>query len=67
MVHVVFVVFTYLLAPFPITYTNKWPIFGHCIAQLLLSYFFGTLCALIAELPALNLERIVFREAKKEA
>uniref|UniRef100_A0A0M3I004 Acyl_transf_3 domain-containing protein n=1 Tax=Ascaris lumbricoides TaxID=6252 RepID=A0A0M3I004_ASCLU len=66
LVHVIFVVFTFLLAPFPITYTSKWPIFGHCIVQLLLSYFFGTLCALIAELPALNLECIIFRESKKK-
>lgn len=61
----VLVVFTYLLVPFPMVYTTKWPIFGHCIVQLTLSYFFGIICALLAELPALNLERIIFQDGHK--
>lgn len=61
------VVFTYLLVPFPIIYTSKWPIFLHCLAQLVLSYFFGIMCAMISELPALNLERIVFSTDRKAA
>lgn len=63
----VLVVFTYLLVPFPIIYTTKWPIFGHCIVQLMLSYFFGLICALLAELPALNLEKIIFHDGGKNA
>uniref|UniRef100_A0AAF5Q6L7 Acyltransferase n=2 Tax=Wuchereria bancrofti TaxID=6293 RepID=A0AAF5Q6L7_WUCBA len=65
LVHMVLVVFTYLLVPFPIVYTTKWPIFGHCVVQLTLSYFFGIICALLAELPALNLERIIFQHGHK--
>lgn len=61
----VLVVFTYLLVPFPIVYTTKWQIFGHCLIQLVLSYFFGIICALLAELPALNLERIIFQNGHK--
>uniref|UniRef100_A0A915PPK9 Acyltransferase 3 domain-containing protein n=1 Tax=Setaria digitata TaxID=48799 RepID=A0A915PPK9_9BILA len=62
LVHMVLVVLTYLLAPFPIVYTTKWPIFAHCFVQLILSYLFGIICALLAELPALNLERIIFQD-----
>ncbi|VDD89281.1 unnamed protein product [Enterobius vermicularis] len=65
--HMIPVVFTYLLVPFPIIYTSKWPIFLHCLAQLVLSYFFGIMCAMISELPALNLERIVFSTDRKAA
>lgn len=57
----VMVVLTYLLEPFPMVFVTKWTIFAHCLAQLALSYFFGTMCALLAELPALNLERIIFK------
>ncbi|VDK69671.1 unnamed protein product [Litomosoides sigmodontis] len=67
LVHMVLVVFTYLLVPFPIVYTTKWQIFGHCVVQLVLSYFFGIICALLAELPALNLERIIFQNSHKNA
>lgn len=66
LVHMVLVVFTYLLVPFPIIYTTKWPIFGHCLVQLILSYLFGIICALLAELPALNLERIIFQHEHKK-
>lgn len=65
LVHMVLVVFTYLLVPFPIVYTTKWQIFGHCVVQLVLSYFFGIICALLAELPALNLEKIIFQNDHK--
>uniref|UniRef100_A0A9J2P0Z0 Acyltransferase 3 domain-containing protein n=2 Tax=Ascaris TaxID=6251 RepID=A0A9J2P0Z0_ASCLU len=65
LVHMVLVVFTYLLVPFPMVYHNKLPIFGHCLAQLALSYVFGTFCAMLSELPALNLERILFQGERK--
>uniref|UniRef100_A0A0N5AHJ5 Acyl_transf_3 domain-containing protein n=1 Tax=Syphacia muris TaxID=451379 RepID=A0A0N5AHJ5_9BILA len=63
--HMVMVVFTYLLVPFPIIYTSKWPIFLHCFVQLLLSYVLGISCSMLSELPALNLERIVFGRDSK--
>ncbi|VDN05382.1 unnamed protein product [Thelazia callipaeda] len=63
----VLVVFTYLLVPFPIVYTTKWPIFAHCIAQLTLSYVFGIICAMLAELPALNLEKIILENRCKHS
>jgi len=60
--HMLPVVFTYLLDTFPMVYRSLWPLFGHVLAQLVMSYFFGLICALFAELPALNIERILLRE-----
>lgn len=41
LIHMIPVVFTYLLAPFPMQFTSKWQIFGHCAVQLGISYCFG--------------------------
>jgi len=57
--HMIPVVLTYLMVPFPIQYTGQLAIFVHCLIQLIVSYVFGVICALVAELPALNIERIL--------
>ncbi|KAK5978862.1 Nose resistant to fluoxetine protein 6 [Trichostrongylus colubriformis] len=57
--HMIPVVFTYLLMPFPIIYDSHWPLLLHCAAQLLISYFFATICTLVAEYPAHNIEAIL--------
>jgi peptidoglycan/LPS O-acetylase OafA/YrhL len=41
LVHLIAIAFTYLLEPFPMIYTSKWPIFGHCVVQLIVSYLMG--------------------------
>lgn len=61
----VLVVFTYLIVPFPIIYDGKLTVFLHCFVQLAMSYFFGIIAALIAELPALNLEKLVFSNDRR--
>lgn len=63
LIHMIPVVFTYLLAPFPMQFTSKWRIFGHCTIQLAISYCFGVLCTMIAEMPALNIERILLNKS----
>uniref|UniRef100_A0AC34RBQ3 Acyltransferase 3 domain-containing protein n=1 Tax=Panagrolaimus sp. JU765 TaxID=591449 RepID=A0AC34RBQ3_9BILA len=57
--HMIPVVFTYLLAPFPMIFSTKWRMILHCFLQLCISYFFGIICTMVAELPALNIERIL--------
>ncbi|GMR34506.1 hypothetical protein PMAYCL1PPCAC_04701, partial [Pristionchus mayeri] len=57
--HMIPVVLTYLLTSFPMWYTTKFEIFAHCLVQLFISYLFAMLCVLIAEYPALNIERIL--------
>ncbi|KAL7073057.1 hypothetical protein ACQ4LE_008160 [Meloidogyne hapla] len=56
--HMIPVVFTYVVSPFPMHFTSKAQIFGHCCVQLIIAYAYGVLCSLLAELPALNIERI---------
>jgi peptidoglycan/LPS O-acetylase OafA/YrhL len=41
LVHLIAVAFTYMLEPFPMWFGTKWPIFGHCLIQLAISYFMG--------------------------
>lgn len=66
--HMIPVVFTYLLAPFPMIFKWKLRMFAHCVIQLAISYFFGVICTMVAELPALNIERILLtRNVKKDA
>uniref|UniRef100_A0A914YY56 Acyltransferase 3 domain-containing protein n=1 Tax=Panagrolaimus superbus TaxID=310955 RepID=A0A914YY56_9BILA len=65
--HMIPVVFTYLLAPFPIIFGTKWRMIAHCGIQLAISYFFGTICTMVAELPALNIERIFLTRNVKKA
>nr|CAD2182807.1 unnamed protein product [Meloidogyne enterolobii] len=56
--HMIPVVFTYVVSPFPMHFDSKAEIFGHCLVQLVIAYAYGVLCNLLAELPALNIERI---------
>uniref|UniRef100_A0A915DY07 Acyltransferase 3 domain-containing protein n=1 Tax=Ditylenchus dipsaci TaxID=166011 RepID=A0A915DY07_9BILA len=65
LIHMVPVVFTYILAPFPMYFRTKWTMLGHCVIQLAISYCFGMLCTMLAELPALNIERILLSRASK--
>uniref|UniRef100_F1KU81 Nose resistant to fluoxetine protein 6 n=1 Tax=Ascaris suum TaxID=6253 RepID=F1KU81_ASCSU len=62
LVHAVFVVYVYLLVPFPLTFTTKWTVFAYCLVQLVLSFLFAMSCTLLAELPAINVERILFAD-----
>nr|CDJ92267.1 Acyltransferase 3 domain containing protein [Haemonchus contortus] len=57
--HMIPVVLTYLLVPFPIIFENQWAIFIHCSIQLLISYIFALICTLVAEYPAHNIESIL--------
>lgn len=41
LIHMIPVVFTYLIQPFPMIYTTKWTLFVHCLVQLGISYAFG--------------------------
>ena len=59
--HMIPVVLTYLIGDFPIWWTNQLYVLVHCFVQLVLSYGFGFICAMIAELPALNIERLLVR------
>jgi hypothetical protein len=83
--HMVPVVFTYVISPFPMHFISKWQILGHCLIQLAISYCYGLwlitnyfdlginllfpflaiLCTLLAELPALNIERIFLSRPTK--
>ncbi|CAD5213208.1 unnamed protein product [Bursaphelenchus okinawaensis] len=65
LIHMIPVVFTYLVVPFPLHYTAKWRYFIHCFVQLCISYVFGTQCTLMAELPVLNIERILLTRDRK--
>ncbi|KAF7635172.1 Acyl_transf_3 domain-containing protein [Meloidogyne graminicola] len=56
--HMIPVVFTYVVSPFPMHFDSKAQILGHCFVQLIIAYAYGVLCSLLAELPALNIERI---------
>uniref|UniRef100_A0A1I7XPC4 DDE_3 domain-containing protein n=1 Tax=Heterorhabditis bacteriophora TaxID=37862 RepID=A0A1I7XPC4_HETBA len=64
--HMIPVVLTYFLVPFPIWYNSKLPIFAHCFVQLLISYFFAIICTMVAEYPALNIERILLAPRPKK-
>ncbi|KAI6236118.1 Acyltransferase 3 domain-containing protein [Aphelenchoides besseyi] len=59
LIHMVPITFTFLLEDFPIVYTSKWPILLHCLVQLIISYVMGARTALVAELPAMNIERVL--------
>ncbi|KAI6213891.1 Acyltransferase 3 domain-containing protein [Aphelenchoides besseyi] len=67
LIHMIPVVFTYLIQPFPLVYTTKLTLFAHCLVQLGLSYLFGVLCAFLAEMPALNIERVLLTRQPKSA
>ncbi|VDM77263.1 unnamed protein product, partial [Strongylus vulgaris] len=57
--HMIPVVLTYLLVPFPIWFDSQLPIFIHCMVQLAISYVFAIVCTLVAEYPAHNIEAIM--------
>ncbi|PIO52384.1 hypothetical protein TELCIR_26310, partial [Teladorsagia circumcincta] len=59
LIHMIPVVLTYLLVPFPIVFDTQWPIFAHCVVQLAISYGFALVCTLVAEYPAHNIEAIM--------
>ena len=84
-IHMIPVVFTYIVDDFPIVYTSKLYILRHCAVALLISYLFGsfivfiecgffriisthsgTWCTMLAELPALNIERIFLNQGEKK-
>jgi peptidoglycan/LPS O-acetylase OafA/YrhL len=67
LIHMIPVVFTYILAPFPMYFRTKWYMLFHCVIQLTISYFFGMLCTMVAELPALNIERVLLMRDRKSA
>ncbi|KHJ75377.1 hypothetical protein OESDEN_25007 [Oesophagostomum dentatum] len=64
--HMIPVVLTYLLVPFPIWFDSQIPIFVHCLAQLALSYVFAIICTLVAEYPAHNIEAILLEPRQKK-
>ncbi|KAL3097359.1 hypothetical protein niasHS_003807 [Heterodera schachtii] len=64
--HMIPVVFTYMISPFPIHYNSKLFVLAHCVVQLAISYGFGMICTLLAELPALNIERIFLSHPKRK-
>ncbi|KAK6734490.1 hypothetical protein RB195_017964 [Necator americanus] len=64
--HMIPVVLTYLLVPFPIWFDSQLPIFVHCFAQLILSYVFAIICTLVAEYPAHNIEAILLAPRQKK-
>lgn len=66
LIHMIPVVFTYIVDDFPIVYTSKLYILRHCAVALLISYLFGTWCTMLAELPALNIERIFLNQGEKK-
>ncbi|CAI4232982.1 unnamed protein product [Auanema sp. JU1783] len=63
--HMIPVVLTYLLAPFPFWYSTKWSIVAHCVVQLAISYLFAMICTMTVEYPALNIERILLAPRPK--
>uniref|UniRef100_A0A0K0EH57 Acyl_transf_3 domain-containing protein n=1 Tax=Strongyloides stercoralis TaxID=6248 RepID=A0A0K0EH57_STRER len=63
--HMIPVVFTYMLVSFPIVFTTKWFVLKHCFYQLCIAYFFGMICTMVAELPALNIERVLLTRERK--
>ncbi|KAI6198377.1 Nose resistant to fluoxetine protein 6 [Aphelenchoides fujianensis] len=67
LIHMIPVVFTYLIQQFPLVYTTKWTLFVHCLVQLGISYLFGFMCTMMAEMPALNIERLLLTRKPKSA
>ncbi|VDM53938.1 unnamed protein product [Angiostrongylus costaricensis] len=65
LIHMIPVVFTYLLIPFPMWFESMLPLFVHCFLQLLISYFLAIVCTLVAEYPALNIESILLAPRQK--
>ncbi|CAI5442969.1 unnamed protein product [Caenorhabditis angaria] len=57
--HMIPVVLTYMLIPFPIYYNSQFPLFVHCFIQLIITYVFAIICSMVSELPALNIERLL--------
>jgi len=39
--HMIPVVFTYVVSPFPMHFDSKAEIFGHCCVQLVIAYAYG--------------------------
>jgi hypothetical protein len=58
--------FTYLIEPFPMTYHSKLKIFWHCFVQLIVAYAMGARVALVAELPALHIEKLLLNRKEAE-
>ncbi|CAJ0606680.1 unnamed protein product [Cylicocyclus nassatus] len=64
--HLIPVVYTYILVPFPIWYESKLPLFAHCVVQLAISYVFAMICTLLVEYPAHNIEGILLQPRQKK-
>ncbi|KAI6171575.1 Nose resistant to fluoxetine protein 6 [Aphelenchoides bicaudatus] len=65
LVHLIAIAFTYMWEPFPMWFTSKWPLFGHCLIQLFISYLMAGRVTLVAELPVLHIERILKQWARQ--
>ncbi|KAF1765663.1 hypothetical protein GCK72_005616 [Caenorhabditis remanei] len=63
--HMIPVVLTYMLVPFPIYFNTQIPLFIHCFVQLVITYFFAIICTMVSELPALNIERLLLATPQK--
>lgn len=63
--HMIPVVLTYMLVPFPIYFNSQIPLFIHCFVQLLITYVFAVICSMVSELPALNIERLLLSAPPK--
>ncbi|CAD6196949.1 unnamed protein product [Caenorhabditis auriculariae] len=57
--HMIPVVLTYMLVPFPIYFNWQLPLFVHCFVQLLITYVMAIICTMVAEYPSLNIERLL--------
>ncbi|KAI6217047.1 Acyltransferase 3 domain-containing protein [Aphelenchoides fujianensis] len=66
LIHFIPITFTYLLEDFPIVYTSQWPLFAHCVVQIIISYAMGARTALVAEIPAMNIERVLLTRKKSQ-
>ncbi|KAJ1374260.1 hypothetical protein KIN20_036912 [Parelaphostrongylus tenuis] len=66
LIHMIPVVLTYLLVPFPMWFDSMLPIFVHCFFQLLISYFLAIICALVSEYPALNIESVLLAHRQEK-
>ncbi|CAJ0585636.1 unnamed protein product, partial [Mesorhabditis spiculigera] len=65
--HMIPVVLTYLLVPFPIMNNSMWYIFAHCAVQLVISYVFAFICSTSVEYPAQNMERLLLYNTPKKS
>lgn len=63
LIHMLPVLLTYLIEPFPLRWTTQWPLFCHCFFQLCISYTAALVLAMVVELPVLNIERLLLKDS----